>query len=166
MDVSRVLQDVVLLERGVKQLYADAAREKMKDNAEVAKVLGLLARESETHAKEVEAAYGVSGKTRTGSEGVKSLLSVLGQSMAELRGSTKPVEVLRGGMKIEGHLEQLYRGLADNYETEESFESILLEKEESGLKPSQLFRKIAEDEKRHQQMLQALTPRIINADGT
>jgi rubrerythrin len=160
MDVSKILKEVILLERGVKKLYEDIAREKDEDDAEVAKVLRILAKESEDHAKKLESRYGIFVKAETINEGVSSLLSVLSESMDKLKLNTKPIEVLHEGIKIEGYLEQLYKGLADNYETEENLERFLLEMEESDLKPSELFMQIAEDERKHQQMLQKLTPHI------
>jgi len=165
MDVSKILKDVILLERGVKKLYEDIARDKVKDNAEIAKVLRILAKESEAHAKKLESRYGIFVKAETINEGVSSLLSVLSESMAKLKMNTKPVEVLHEGIKIEGYLEQLYEGLADNYETEENLERFLLEMEERGLKPSELFRNIAAEEKGHQKILQRLTPHIIKEDS-
>jgi bacterioferritin (cytochrome b1) len=158
MDVSKILKEVILLERGVKKMYEEIARDKVKDNVEIAKVLGILARESEDHAKELESRYGIFVKAETVNVGVNSLLSVLSESMAKLKMITKPVEVLHEGIKIEGYMEQLYKGLADNYETEENLERFILEIEEKSLKPSELFRKIAADEREHQQMLQRLTP--------
>jgi rubrerythrin len=165
MDVSKIMKEVVLLERGVKKLYEDIAREKEEDNVEVANVLRILAEESEDHAKQLESRYGIFVKAETINEGVSSLLSVLSESMDKLKMNNKPVQVLHEGIKIEGYLEQLYKGLADNYETEENLERILLEMEERDLKPSELFRQIAEDERRHQQMLQGLTPQIIKGDS-
>ena len=161
MDISKILKEVILLERGVKKTYENIARDKEKENKEIGRVLRVLARESEAHAKKLESRYGIFVKAETVSEGVNGLLSVLSESMAKLKMNTKPVEVLHEGIKIEGYLEQLYKGLADNYETEENLEGFLLEMEERGLKPSELFREIATDERKHQQMLQRLTPQII-----
>ena len=61
MDISKILKEVVLLERGVKKIYEDIARDKEKENKEIGRVLRVLAKESKDHAKKLESRYVISG---------------------------------------------------------------------------------------------------------
>ena len=143
------------------------ARDKEKENKEIGRVLRILAKESEVHAKKLESRYGIFIKAEAIDEGVTSLLSLMSERIANLKDKVLPVEVLWEGIKLEGYMEQLYKGLAENYENEEQMDEILLEvqKEETDLKPSELFKEIAADEKKHQEMLQRLAPRIVEGDS-
>ena len=166
MDISKILKEVVLLERDVKKIYEDIARDKEKENKEIGRVLRILARESESHAKKLESRYGIFIKAEAIDEGVTGLLSLLSGSIAKVKDKVLPVEVLREGIKVEGYMEQLYKGLADNYETEEQLGELLLEvQRERDLKPSELFKEIAVDERKHQVMLQRLAPRRVKGDS-
>jgi len=165
MDISKILKDVILLERGLRKMYEGIAIDKGKENAELAKVVRVLASESEAHARKLESRYGILVKAEAVDEGVKGLLSMLSGNIAKVKEQALPVEVLREGIKVEGYMEQLYKELADNYEAEEQLGELSVEVQGSGLKPSELFREIAADERKHQQMLQRLAPRIVKGDG-
>lgn len=164
MDVSKVLEDVVLLERGVKNLYAEIAGR--TENAETASILRILAAESEAHAKTLEARYGVSGKTSSRNEGVKGLLSLLRERISNIRNKTEPSEILREGIAIEDYMEKLYTELADSYKMGEQVDILLDKKQEEALKVSEIFRQIAADERRHRHMLQEYASQILKRETT
>ncbi len=159
MDISKVLTDVILLERGMRKQYEDIAAD--ADNAEIAKTLRILASESEDHARDLESRHGISVKSQITGEGVEGLLSLLSGRIAKLKEKVSPAEVLQEGIEIEGYMEELYKGLADNYELEEQLGEVLSEVQQAALKLSEVFRKIAADERQHQDMLQGLLSRTV-----
>ena len=159
MDISNILSNAVQLERGVSALYADIMTD--TDNAQVIRILKILSSESEAHARQLESRYGIFGKSEAVGEGVSGLLSVLSGRISKLKEKANPIEVLRGGIEIEKHMEQLYEQLAASFESEGQTGEPSDEVYKKGtLRASEVFRGIAGDERKHQKALQRLVSRI------
>lgn len=162
MDISKILTDVILLERGLKTLYENIAAN--TDNAETARTLRILSTESGAHAKVLESRYQKFVKSEVVDKGSKDLLSLLSERIAKMNEKAGPVEVLREGIEIEGHMEQLYKGLADNYKQEEEFDKSLGKVQKEAPKIVEIFMQIAADERRHQHILQSYVSKIVKAE--
>jgi rubrerythrin len=158
MEFSQIVQDVVVLERSIKEFYSDIAEN--MPNEEISKVLLILAYESGTHAERVESQYKVIGKPETITAGVTTFLSLIKDRISKIKEKADPVDVLREGIEIEGYMEKMYADLANSYETEEQLGEFLGEKHEVTVKAKELFRKISADEKKHQVMLQKIGQKI------
>lgn len=163
MEISKVLEDVILLERGVKDLYTEIASD--TENPDTAKILRILAAESEAHAKVLESRYGTLANPASVDEGVKGFLSLLGERISKIKGKTEPSLVLREGIEIEKYLEELYKGLADNYRTEERVGRSLGKDQKEASRISEIFDKISSDERRHRDLLRKHASQILK-EGT
>lgn len=165
MDISKIISEVILLKRGVKELYEEIAADKEKDNTEIANALRILAMDSEEHTRKLESQYEIFEKPEAISEGVKGLLSLSSERINKVKEKTNPVEILREGIEIERYMEQLYKGLADNWELEAQLGESLGQVQEGALKASKVFGEIAADEKRHQDILKRLALQIATGQS-
>ena len=163
MDISKVLTEIILLERGIKDLYADMAAN--TDNTESARMLRLLSRESEYHAQQLESRYDIKVKRESIDEGVAGLLSLISETINKIREKTSLTEILQEGIEIEGYMEKFYRELAANYKLDENLDKSLKRKEEAS-KISNLLIHIAADERNHQDMLKKYMSKIAKAERT
>lgn len=145
MELSRVLRDVVELERSIAELYTKAAT--YAGDPEVADMLRLLAKESRLHAGKIESEI-------SDESGISELLSSLEDRIGALKKSKDSFEVLQAGIEMERKLEELYRGIAETLEFEEEI-AALGEHEGEGEEEeaSRVLKEIAADERRHQRFL-------------
>ena len=159
MYISKALSKVVQLERGIAKLYTDALAD--TDDVQLARALETLAAESQLHVRQLESHYGTSGKAIViVGEGIKELLSLLSRCIVKVKEDADPVAVLQAGIEIEGYMEHLYKGLSYTYEFEEDLAESRGEAEEATVKSSEVFRRMAADERRHQAALQGLASGI------
>lgn len=161
MDISKVLTEIILLERGIKNLYADIAAN--TSNTESAKILRLLSRESEFHAQQIESRYDIKVEPESVDEGVTGLLSLISETINKVKEKTSPAEILQEGIEIEVYMEQFYEELAADHELDGKLAKSQKTKEETS-KISNLLRKIAEDERNHQNMLKNYLSKIVRAE--
>ena len=162
MGISEILTDAILLERGIRDLYEDIAVS--ADDAKTARILKILAAESEAHAKQLESCYGILGKPESISAGVEGLVSMLSERIVKLKEKTNLTEVLREGIRLEAYIEQLYKGLSDSYKLEEQLHKTLGEGHEEASKIYEIFKQIAADEKEHQDLLQKSLSQILKGE--
>ncbi|MBW2063327.1 MAG: hypothetical protein JRJ03_00200 [Deltaproteobacteria bacterium] len=140
------------MERGVKDLYTEIARN--TENPDTAKILRILAAESEAHAKVLELRYGTFGNPASMDEGVKGLLSLLGERIRKIKRKIEPSLVLQEGIEIEKYMEELYKGLADNYKMEAQVMKSLGKEQKDASKIGEIFDRISSDERRHRDILE------------
>ena len=133
----------------------------MSNRLQLARALETLAAESQLHVRQLESHYGTSGKAIVIiGEGIKELLSLLSRRIIKVKEGADPVAVLQAGIEIEGYMEHLYKGLSYTYESEEELDKSLGEAEGGTLKSSEVFGRMAADERGHKNSLQWLASRI------
>ena len=162
VDISEILTGAILLEKGVRDLYENIADS--TDNVEIARILEILAVESGAHAKQLESCYGILVKPESIKAGIEGLLSTLSERIVKVKEKTNPVEVLREGIRLEGYIEQLYKGLSDSYKLEEQLYKSLGEGHGEASKIYEVFKQIAADEKEHQDLLQNSLSQILKGE--
>jgi len=153
MEHSRILWDVIELEKRIAGLYTDAAR--TASDTGVAKVLGMLSKESHLHAHRLASRHGLVVPSQSESnEGVEEIVRSLEDRVVRLGGSNDLVEVIHEGIEIEKRMEELYQDVSRTL------------RERGEEKASKVVWQIAIEEEEHQRVLsKAYEALLFNKEG-
>lgn len=164
MALSRILKEVVGLERRMAQLYASTAKD--TTDAKVAEILRLMSAESQAHAEGLESRYEVFETSLPGENEVEEVVLSLKDKIVGLGESKDYLLVLREGVKLEGKIGELYQGISEMLRVEEEAVALLGDTEESGEeKASEVLWKIAMEEIDHQRILSNAYEALLRRKG-
>ena len=164
MELSRVLKEVVRLERHIAQLYAETA--KGATDAKVVEILRLMSDESQIHAEGLESRYEMFETSLPGEAGIEEVVLSLKDRIVGLGESKDCLSVLREGIKLEGKIGELYQEISEMLEVEEKAVALLKDTEENGEeKASKILWKIAMEEIEHQRILSNAYEALLRREG-